>query len=58
MLTEIESRIFQLENSIRYYKKILNGNTITKLEREIGERYLKIYQDDLDWLILKQRDNV
>ena len=54
-MTETESIIFHLENSIRYYKKLLKENKISKSEREIAEKYLKGYQDTLDLLILKQR---
>ena len=54
-MNETESGIFHLENSIRYYKKLLSRNTISKSEREIVKKYLKGYQDTLDLLILKQK---
>ena len=55
MMNETESGIFHLENSIRYYKKLLAGDTISKSEREIAKKYLKGYQTQLDLLILKQK---
>jgi len=57
MLSEIESQMFHLENSIRNLKKRLKVLHPIKdeFEMDLAKKYIKGYQDNLDLLILKQK---